>query len=64
MNNHSVAWSINTNNRFSLIYPDYQGPPFLGESHLVDISLAASDIVYVLRNSDGLNTIEYSKQIR
>lgn len=60
MSNNSVAWSINSRNQFSLIYPDYQGPVFSGDKRLVDISVSDANGVFILINSNGRNTLEYS----
>ena len=60
MINNNVAWSSNSRNRFSLIYPDHQGPVFSGDRHLVDISVSEANGVFVIVNSNGRNTLEYS----
>ena len=61
MANQHVAWSINARNEVSLIHTDFQGPPFLGETKVIDISYSVSETVFILFTNEGNNFIEYGK---
>ena len=58
MEKKHVAWSNNCRGEVSVVYEKYQGPSLLGDLNFVDISVSASERVFVLSTNGEYTNLD------